>query len=295
MPGPQHREFVRRFLRKADESNLDVSIVTNGYTLAEYVDELRQHRIREIQVTLDGVDDVHDVRRPLKGGGSTFQRISQGIEAALDAGFTVNLRVVIDRANVEHLPVLARYAIERGWTKRPGFKTQLGRNYELHSCQTDRTKLLTRLEMYQEIYSQIGRHPEILEFHKPAFSISRFLFEQGELPAPLYDSCPGTKTEWVFDAFGDVYSCTATVGKKAEALGTFHPRITKRGELIQVWENRDVVAIRECATCNLRLACGGGCASVAFNATGRIDAPDCRPVRELLELGVSTFFKKELV
>ncbi len=295
LPGVQYAGFARHFLRKANDAGLDVAIVTNGYTLADYVGELRQHRIREVQVTLDGVADVHDARRPLKGGGTTFLRISRGIDAALDAGLTVNLRVVLDRANVETLPDLARYAIQQGWTKRAHFKTQLGRNYELHYCQTDQERLLTRLEMYQELYSLIKRSPDLLEFHRPAFSVSRFLFEQGELPNPLYDSCPGTKTEWAFDGFGDIYSCTATVGKKAESLGTFHPHITRRSELIEQWENRDVTTIKECATCNLRLACGGGCTSVAFNKTGRIDAPDCRPVRELLELGISTYFKKELV
>ncbi len=295
LPGSRYSEFVRDFLSKADEANLEVAIVTNGYTLADYVDELRKRRIREIQVTLDGVGDIHDVRRPLKGGGKTFEQISQGIDVALRAGLTINLRVVVDRGNVEKLPELARYAIAKGWTKHPHFKTQLGRNYELHYCQTDRKKLLTRLEMYQEIYSLIQRNPEILEFHKPAFSISRFLFEQGELPSPLYDSCPGTKTEWAFDAFGDIYSCTATVGKRAEALGAFYPQVTRCNDLIDHWENRDVTTIKECSTCNLRLACGGGCASVAFNKTGRIDAPDCRPVKELMALGISTYFKKELV
>ncbi len=295
LPGAQHKEFVRSCLRKADDAGLEVAIVTNGYTLTDYVEELRQHRIREIQVTLDGVDSVHDARRPLKGGGKTFLQISGGIDAAREAGLTVNLRVVIDRSNVQSLPELARYAIEKGWTKSQHFKTQLGRNYELHYCQTDRSKLLTRLEMYREIYSLIQRHPEILEFHKPAFSVSRFLFENGELPSPLYDSCPGTKTEWAFDAFGDIYACTATVGKKAEALGTFYPEVTKRTDLIDQWENRDVTSIKECTTCNLRLACGGGCASVALNRTGTLSAPDCRPVKELLELGLSTYFKKELV
>jgi uncharacterized protein len=137
-------------------------------------------------------------------------------------------------------------------------------------------------------------HPEVLEFHKPAFSISKFLFENGELPSPLYDSCPGTKTEWAFDYAGSIYSCTATVGKQGEALGSFFPDISKKEALIEQWEERDVTSIPACSECNLRLACGGGCASVALNATGKILAPDCRPVRELLELGIATYFKKEL-
>jgi len=294
LSGATYKDTIIQLLDKAKEAGLETAFVTNGYTLEQYADILKPYRIREVQVTLDGPEQLHDLRRPLKGGGSTFERIAAGIDKALANNLTINLRVVVDRQNIAGLPALAQFAIDRGWTKHPKFKTQLGRNYELHYCQTDRDKLLTRVGMYQEIYNLLGSHPEILEFHKPAFSISKFLFENGELPSPLYDSCPGTKTEWAFDYTGSIYSCTATVGKKEEALGTFYPTVSKREELIEQWQERDVTSIKECETCNVRLACGGGCASVAFNKTGKIVSPDCRPVKELLEMGISTYFKREL-
>jgi uncharacterized protein len=293
LPGAPYRTVVSRFLENAKSAGLETAIVTNGYTLEEY-DLLKQYRIREVQVTLDGMPALHDVRRPLKGGGETFQQIVRGIDRALEAGITVNLRVVIDRENIAGLPALARFAVEKGWTGSTHFKTQLGRNYELHSCQTDRQKLLSRLELYEELYALIRKHPEILEFHKPAFSVARFLFEEGELPRPLFDSCPGTKTEWAFDASGKIYSCTATVGKSAEALGAFYPHVTLNKGLVANWEDRDVTTIPACRTCELRLACGGGCASVAFNKTGDLHTPDCRPVKELLGMGISLYFNKEL-
>jgi uncharacterized protein len=295
LPGATYKAAIRRILDRAEEAGLETAFVTNGYNLEEYVDTLKDYRIREIQVTLDGPEQLHNIRRPLKGGGSTFERIAAGIDKALQHGLTINLRVVVDRQNISQLPALAQFVIDKGWTKHPGFKTQLGRNYELHYCQTDRARLLTRVEMFQEIYKLVQDHPQILEFHKPAFSISKFLFENGELPSPLYDSCPGTKTEWAFDYTGAIYSCTATVGKKQEALGTFHPTVTKREDLIAQWQERDVTSINECQSCNVRLACGGGCASVAFNKTGQIASPDCRPIKELLEMGISTYFKRELV
>lgn len=294
LPGTPYRNVISHFLENAKAAGLETAIVTNGYTLTDYIDLLAHHRIREVQVTLDGMPALHDARRPLKGGGETFGQIVRGIDDALKAGLTVNLRVVIDRDNLADLPVLARFAVEKGWAGSPRFKTQLGRNYELHSCQTDRQKLLSRLEMYEEIYALIQKYPEILAFHKPAFSIARFLFEEGELPKPLFDSCPGTKTEWAFDSTGKIYSCTATVGKSAEAVGSFYPHITMDQGLVAKWEERDVTSIEACRTCALRLACGGGCASVAFNKTGNLHAPDCRPVKELLGMGISLYFNMEL-
>ena len=135
----------------------------------------------------------------------------------------------------------------------------------------------------------IFRYPEILEFHKPAFSLSRFLFEQGKLPAPLFDSCPGCKTEWAFDFTGRIYACTAAVGMPGEELGTFYPQTSLKEQDIANWQNRDILSIKECSGCNLALACGGGCAMLAKNKTGDLHSPDCRPVKELLELGIALY------
>jgi uncharacterized protein len=289
MPVAAMRQFVIDFLQKAKVEDLDLAIVTNGYNLIDYLDVLSDGNIREIQVTLDGPQDAHDQRRMLRGGGKSFARIVEGIDAALSMGMTINLRMVVDRENLHTLPDLARFAVEKGWTKNPHFKTQLGRNYELHTCQVGNERLYSRVELYQELYGLVQKFPEILEFHKPAFSISRFLFENGELPAPLFDACTGTKTEWALDGTGRIYSCTATVGKQDEELGTFWPAQTENRPVLEQWESRDVCSISECTTCNVRLACGGGCASVAKNASGQILSPDCRPVQKLLEMGVALY------
>lgn len=292
--GKKQRKFLELFIFEANKHKLDIAIVTNGYYLDSYIDLLKTATIREIQVTLDGVGKEHDARRPLKNGQATFNKIADGIDLALKANLPVNLRMVVDKSNVNELPALARFAIKRKWTKSKLFKTQLGRNYELHNCQIDNDKLYTRLAMYQDIYLLIKKHPEIPEFHKPSFSISKFLFEEGKLPDALFDSCPATKTEWAFDYSGKIYSCTATVGKAGEELGTFYPDTFLNEKKISEWEERDILSIAECASCSLQLACGGGCGSVAKNQTGKISSPDCRPVKELMELGLSYYFQSEI-
>ena len=292
LPDRHTRNNVELLLQGAKERNLSVAVVTNGYSLESYIPLLKDGYIREIQVTLDGVGEAHDRRRPLMGGRSSFDEIVHAIDAALKAGLPINLRMVVDRENIDELPKLARFAIDRGWTASPLFKTQLGRNYELHYCQSNQKRLYNRIDMYQDIYSQLEQYPHILEFHRPAFSLSRFLWENGDLPDPLFDSCPGTKTEWAFDYTGRIYSCTATVGKEEEQLGTFYPEVTLKQDIIDQWQERDVTTIEKCRGCNLQLACGGGCGSVAKNQNGSLNSPDCRPVRELLELGISAYFEK---
>jgi len=50
-----------------------------------------------------------------------------------------------------------------------------------------------------------------------------------------------------------------------------------------------VIAIETCRSCPVQLACGGGCAAIAKNRTGKLHAPDCRPVKGLLELGLGLY------
>ncbi len=290
LAGKKHFELIEYFINKATTFNITLAIVTNGFTLNQYLPLLNKKIIREVQVTLDGTSEIHNSRRSEKSGMPTFERIAKNIDLCLDAEIPVNLRMVVDGDNIENLPCLAQFAIEKGWTRNPGFKTQLGRNYELHYCQNGPGKLLSRLELYQQVYRLIKANPHIVEFHKPAFSAMRFLSENGKLPDPIFDACPACKSEWAFDHTGTIYSCTATVGKPDEKLGTFYPDIKLEKDKIELWQLRDVLHIEKCRDCNLQLLCGGGCGSIAKNQLGNIFAPDCRPLEELHSLGAKIYF-----
>jgi len=292
LKGEKHKEAIAYFVDKVHESGLSLAVVTNGYLLEEYIDILSKTSIREIQVTLDGTEQVHNVRRPLKGGLPTFESVVRGIDACLLHDLPVNLRVVVDRENINNIPALASFAIQKGWTQHPLFKTQLGRNYELHHCQATQ-RLFTRKELNEHLYDLIIRYPYIKEFYKPPFSVARYLAEQGQLPSPLFDSCPACKTEWAFDYTGKIYPCTATVGKKGEEVGSFYPVAFLNEEAVETWQQRDVVAIEACRQCPSQLACGGGCGAVAKNKNGSVLSPDCRPVKELLEMGFSAYLLQE--
>jgi uncharacterized protein len=290
----KQKGLINHLIERANESDLEICFVTNGYNLEEYIPILKRGKIREIQVTLDGTETIHNKRRFLKSGEGTFNKIVKGIDSCLQNLIPVNLRMVIDKENINDLPELAQFAINKAWTKSLFLKTQIGRNYELHHCQSGNDNLFSRISLFESIFELTRQHPQILEFYKPAYSVSKFLFENGELPDPLFDSCPACKTEWAFDYTGKIYPCTATVGKTDESIGTFYPSITHNGDLIDEWETRNITSIPECKDCNLQLACGGGCGSVAKNRTGKICSTDCRPVKELLEIGFSAYFNENI-
>lgn len=286
---PAHHDRIGRLLDGARRRGLEVAVVTNGHDLGAFLPALRAGPVKEVQVTLDGPRELHDRRRPHAGGGGTFDRVVAGVDGLVAAGVPVNLRVVADRDNLPALPELARFAEARGWLDLPAarFKTQVGRNYELFGCASrqDRGALLDRVALWAEWVRLAEAHPELRRFHRPRFHGIGHLAEAGELPAPNFDACPATKTEWAFGPDGGVYGCTATVGHADHRLGSFFPAAARDEAAIARWQGRSTLTVPGCQGCALAPACGGGCGAVAWSRAGTCLETDCRPVRELYGLG----------
>ena len=246
LSGARNHEAVEAIVDGAVARGLELAVVTNGYELGSYLDTLTRAKIREIQITIDGIGPLHDGRRPLKGGGATFERVVAGVEATLARDIAVNLRVVVDRENLAGLVPLARFAKERGWLAHRRFKTQLGRNYELHYCQIEQNRLYSRLELYRDLYRarrEASRDPRVSSARLRRRPVP---LRQRPSSAPALRCVPGCKTEWAFDSTGRIYPCTATVGKPGEALGTFYPEGRLDAPTVEEWQDRDVLAIEPC-------------------------------------------------
>ena len=290
---PAHHDRLRRFLDGAKARGMKVAAVTNGYDLAAFADELSGGGVKEIQVTLDGPQAIHDARRPHGTGAGTFARAVRGVEALVAAGVPVNLRVVVDRDNMEHLPALAQIAQEKGWLHLPEsrFKTQIGRNYELFGCaaQQHRDALFDRVTLWTRFAELAGAHPALKRFHLPRFHGIRHLAENGELPVANFDACPAAKKEWAFSPDGGLYGCTATVGNPRYRLGSFWPELRIDEAAVAPWQARNVTTIEKCRTCEVATVCGGGCGALADAHGEGIGGPDCRPVKELYGLGAKFY------
>ncbi|MGE5417860.1 MAG: radical SAM protein [Acidobacteriota bacterium] len=293
---PTQREIVSLIVDRCVEHGYELAAVSNGYDLANYVDLLARAKVKEIQVTLDGTKDVHDQRRGTANGKGTFDRIVAGIDAALARGIPINLRSVVDQENINDLVSLAEFFDSKGWLDLPPnlFKTQIGRNYELFDCYAKPQHLLSQADLWREFSKLSQKYPVLKKFHRPDFKGIRHLVDTGEMYMASFDTCPAAKTEWVFDLNGDIYGCTASCGREEYKLGTFYPEVTARAEETKQWQQRNVNNIEECRDCKYNVICGGGCGVIAANKTGRILAPDCRPIQELIETGVD-YYREEIL
>ncbi|MBO4375298.1 MAG: radical SAM protein [Lachnospiraceae bacterium] len=84
-------------------------IITNGYLLTqEIADRLAQNGIRYGIIALDGVGDAHDRSRHLRGGGGTFERITDNIRS-IRIPFPVSIRHVITGTNLDQIGSLQEF------------------------------------------------------------------------------------------------------------------------------------------------------------------------------------------
>lgn len=96
-------------------------IVTNGYLLTkEKIDYLLSYNLARIQLTLDGLRDVHDKRRILANGQGSFTKIMENVDYLLnETDFPIlNLRINYDKSNAGDIAGLLMYLKERYGTEK---------------------------------------------------------------------------------------------------------------------------------------------------------------------------------
>ena len=143
---PRQKELIAYIINRSVEADLSLCFVTNGYYLEEYIPALRKGKIREVQVTLDGIESVHNARRFLKGGGVTFGKIVKGIDACLKDNIDVNLRMVIDKKTSTTYPILLNLQLIKAGQKAGILKP---RSDGIMNCITASRLLISFLTEYR--------------------------------------------------------------------------------------------------------------------------------------------------
>lgn len=152
------------------------SMVSNGYlfddeTVAEALD---LWNLKTVQITLDGTEEVYNRSKAfIYQEGSPYLRVLNNIHRLLDAGIKVNLRLNIDRHNVDNLLVLADVL-----TNEFGGQNLLRvYSHPLFEASSDKTAVVHSDSQRQNLFHARMRLQE-------KFMDGRFAFE-GDLPHKL--------------------------------------------------------------------------------------------------------------
>lgn len=255
--------------------------VSNGTELEGYEDLLGPDLISKIQITLDGPADEHDKRRIYADGSGSFEKIAANVTLALEHDVKIELRMNVDRNNIDQLPRLADEIVARGWHESPTFMAYASPIYAQNPS-IDRKTTFNTWQLDQTLAEMREASESLFVISRPDDGIRRKAFavfdQPGSVGPTLRESfCTAHSKLYLFDAFGDIYTCWEHTGDAKIRIGHVHEdgSLEMNVPVETMWRARTVASNPVCSKCRYALQCGGGCAAIAMNQAGKFFTSYC--------------------
>ena len=276
-----------RLTKMFKQLNIEYSakIVSNGYLLTkEKADLMRDLAIRNIQITFDGSEEIHNQRRFLLGGQPTYRKIMDNLKYLLSINkeITIDIRTNIDRRNKDDYNKFYQdfksEINDKRVTMYPGFVSDL-LSSECVSPEFNISEGGYKAQFILDIFDKYGI--EIKSF----------------LPKYRRHSCVASKYfAFVIGPEGELYKCWRMVGNQKEAIGNVNDGSFDMVKFSKYLIGADYTLDSKCLHCEFITLCGGGCPLVRMrNKYEKISLNHCCPekthMEQLMELRYEMFVK----
>lgn len=240
-------------LADRNEIGLHSILLTNGLGLtSDLIAYLRAHAI-DIMVSLDGLEPVQQRQRPLPGGGSSFPRVAAALDHLAAAGISPRISVTLTGLNLDGLPDLVDYLLERDLHFQLNF-------YRPPAAFPD--------PLFPEpaaLSASLAAAYAAIERRLPAYSLLSGLLDRVDLRQPHRRPCGAGRSFIAIDQ-GQVAPCQMELGRPVAditAQDPLHELQAHPGHLQNL-----PVEDKDCAACAWRYRCAGGCPRLALQAGG---------------------------
>lgn len=265
------RELSGAFLKLCEEHHVEYSadIITNGSLLDEKaIGLLNDCQVTQAQVTLDGSKASHDSRRPLKGGGGSFDAILRNLKLCKERyKGGIALRMNVDKNNLNEITevkaLLKAEGLEETAFLYLGHVVDENGTCEEGSCLGGCEFVRHNLEFL--LHQEDGGER----------------FRNG-VPRPIANCCGADYgMAWVIGPDGKLYRCLQDIGISDLAVGDIHdPDTLSNPELYTAFLLYDPTQDPACKGCKyLPLCMGGTCPRARLNGHR-----DCEGVAEQVRL-----------
>jgi len=290
LPNSQHRNALTRITQFAREHGYRYSITTNGFSLVDYIDlfEASGRKPNYVQVTIDGPRELHDRRRIAIGGGGSFDRIVDGIEAGLRANIPIGVRVNVDLMNLEGIREIATLIHSNCWDKNPNFSAYLAPVTDHSAVNGNYKWIKSDATVIRRLVDLFETEPKIEEL----FTMTNFRgynqvreLSLGGRAAPVFWRCEAVLGELVFDPNGDLYTCFEAAGQEKAKVGRYFPDVEIDATRLREWTSLNSFESLSCSGCRFRFTCASGC---PWHIVGQ-GVTECLPIEEELDLAWNHF------
>lgn len=271
--------YILDLLKKfCDENDITFSsgIITNGTLMSsDILEKLIQYNCRQIQITLDGMPETHNIRRIYKNGKGSFEQIIDILKMLNRRSADVHtvIRINVDKQNLEEVSILLKY---------------LGKDGEnLTNCTVDfgivrgSTKACSAYSGNCLTEGTIG---DVLEGLWSKAEKEGFKMYTKPFPKWIYCGLYADN-QYTITPNGDLYKCWEHAGDEKHLMG----RINENGNIDDItyayydWMSSNPLEVEDCRKCVYLPACGGGCGVVSYNESGTYHEKGCFKVKGVLE------------
>ena len=264
------------------------TIITNGTLLnEEKLNRLLELNCQSIQITLDGVKEIHDARRMGKNGEGTFDVIISTLKLLNEKigilkTFNTVIRINVDKINLNDTYRLLEY-IGKDGLNLTNCTVDFGIVRALSgTCAAYSNNCLGEEEIGSVLYD-LWDAAEKQGFYYNIRPIRRWMY------CGLYGD-----NQFSVTPEGEVYKCWEHAGETEHCIG----ELDQNGNLSEVrfafydWMTHNPMDCQECKECVYLPTCGGGCGMVSYAKTGTYHSTGCFKVKGVVEKQLIKYYEK---
>jgi uncharacterized protein len=284
-------ERLREAFREICELNSAVfspsAIITNGYLLSrEVAIRLKKANIDFVQVTVDGIPEIHNKRRKLVGNNQkgTFRNIIENIKSVSDL-LSIQVRVNVDRESSNYMEEFFDLWISEGLaSKVPFYFGQVQAN--TNACSDNAFQCYNTRE-YSQLIVELTRKAQergIIKVKYPS------LYKNGFC-------CADNLNGYVIAPSGHIFKCWEEISENENhSIGNLlslrpSPAQTMNASKYLNW---DPFLNSDCKSCKIFPVCGGGCVFHGLNSNQKKECNFWKyNLGDMLKLKVNETIKAE--
>ena len=220
--------------------------------------------MEEIQITIDGVGKIHDLRRPLKGGGPTFDKIMSNIKSLNRFKGRFLFRVSFDKDNILHVKELLEFL--KGLNINNAFSVYLAPIHQT-TCQNEKACSFCSRNTSESIDELIRLYSQLYTFmHQIGLNVPKYI-SNGPCMTVSNDTV-------LIDPCGKIYKCVEMIGLDRLCVGTVFENFDK--QKLSAFVGRPL--FKRCIKnkCKYVCICGGGCLMKSFLKDKTLSNLDCQ-------------------
>ncbi|QSX05566.1 radical SAM protein [Sedimentibacter sp. zth1] len=253
-------------------------LLTNGFNLSKLFYDLPYTRIAEIQVSLDGNNNIIS-NLSLNGQNiNAYERIVDGIKLAIENNINIIIHSLINIENVNNIENFINDLEQNNILNKIKLVFSPISNF---CSDVDIDTSFYSIDKFIDCYRKLGKIQKmynniILEDFKSLVLLENNIIRKiNEKPNYRFCRCIWEKgLVLVFSTDKNIYWCTKT-DDNVGVVGDFINNMSIDIDAVKAILNRGIYTIEECKKCDFRYVCNGGCILYSYNKLKNINTPYC--------------------